>query len=436
MRLSALIFLLSAMPALADVPPEVPTSRTSQIFSPFFFSFHDDGEGVFTSAGPHCLDYAVINDLRQNVAPVDGVSAQAGLEGLAAELNTTTGLQFFSSHGSTAPSLGVEAFSTDDVALADAVAQLDAYQHNGQPWAPSGTEASIRVTPDGYYDISVIPGYISRVLSGTTHSIVFNSACDSFYSRSGFAGSAVRGYLGYSDTCDTGSGDAQAIFDTMSGARAINSAYQNFALATAFQVTQAQTSILSFQPNTQSANGLRLYNAPRIVFSQVTQDSAGDGSFSTSLYNYPPGASFAGSYPYGSGTTNYPGAPGTSGFAKTGSVLINLRFSEPMDPSWSSFQVQLQFADGTTQDVTSGGQWRTNVLPNDSWSVTTTLPSGGHDGKVVVAVRASKTPCGGQDVNNQELDTTGSGSSVAGTYDLSTSFTIDNLALTVYPDAV
>ena len=93
-----------------------------------------------------------------------------------------------------------------------------------------------------------------------------------------------------------------------------------------------------------------------------------------------------------------------------------------MDRFWSSFQVQLQFADGTTQDVTSGGTWDTAILTNDSWSVQTTLPSGGHDGKVVVAVRARKIPCGGQDVNNQELDTSGTGSSTAGTYDLSTTF--------------
>jgi hypothetical protein len=43
----------------AEVPPEIPSSRTSQIFSPFFFGFGDDGESVFTSQGPHCLGYSV-----------------------------------------------------------------------------------------------------------------------------------------------------------------------------------------------------------------------------------------------------------------------------------------------------------------------------------------------------------------------------------------
>jgi hypothetical protein len=88
-----------------------------------------------------------------------------------------------------------------------------------------------------------------------------------------------------------------------------------------------------------------------------------------------------------------------------------------MDPSWSSFQVQLQFSDGTTQDVTSSGSWADVELPNDSWSVTTTLPSPAPVGKVVVSVRARKIPCGGFDVNNQELDTTGSGNSTAPSYD-------------------
>jgi hypothetical protein len=123
--------------------------------------------------------------------------------------------------------------------------------------------------------------------------------------------------------------------------------------------------------------------------------------------------------------------PCATGIAGTGPVLINLRFSEPMDTtaqgSGGIFDVQLQFADGTTQDVTSGGQWRTNALPNDSWTVTTTLPSPAPVGKVVVSVRARKVICSPElDVNSQELDTTGSGNSAPPSYDVSETFSVGN----------
>jgi hypothetical protein len=441
MKLFVIAALLSSAPAVADVPPEVPASRTYQIFAPFFFSpdFGDDGEGVFASQGPACLAYSKANDFRQFVTPQSGVTAQAGLRQFVTDLQTQAGLQFISSHGNVGV-LGVEAFTSN----ADATTALANYSTptNTQPWALGPNDAQVLITPDGYFVIAVTTGYIGRILHTTTHSIVFADACDGFTLSSGFSGAATRGYLGYQGACFASgaqqgnvSHDVDVVFNTMSGIEPVNSSYQNFALATAYQA--AADSILKFQPNTQSANGIRLYDAPRIVFAQVTQDVAGNGSFSNTLYNYPSGQQFAGTYPYGAGTANYPGSPGTSSVARTGPILINLRFSEPMNTSLAAFGVQLQFADGTTQDVSSSGQFRTNALPNDSWSATINLRSNHPVGKVIVAVRAQKVFCNpGLDTSNQDLDTVGTGSSVAGSQDISINFTIGNLVVKAYQDAV
>jgi hypothetical protein len=96
-----------------------------------------------------------------------------------------------------------------------------------------------------------------------------------------------------------------------------------------------------------------------------------------------------------------------------------------MDATWTGFQVQLRFSDGTTQDVTANGNWGTAILANDNWSATFSLPANPPSGKVVVAVRARKIQCEPDlDVSNQELDISGSGSSTAGTYDQTTNFPI------------
>ena len=118
---------------------------------------------------------------------------------------------------------------------------------------------------------------------------------------------------------------------------------------------------------------------------------------------------------------DYPGPAVVPGVAKTGPLRIKLGFSEPMDPDF--IQVQLRFSDGSIQDISSNGRWDSQVLPNDRWTNTTTLPSNAPDGKVIVAVRARKIPCGSaQDTTNQELDTTGSGSSTIPSWDISVDF--------------
>lgn len=102
-RIAAAILALSAAPVLADVPPGVPATRASQIFSPFFFGFGDDGEGVYASGGPACLDYSMANNFEQANPPVHGIAATAGLSQFQKELQTTSGLDFVSSHGDVNP---------------------------------------------------------------------------------------------------------------------------------------------------------------------------------------------------------------------------------------------------------------------------------------------------------------------------------------------
>lgn len=437
--LVALLVCMALTPASAVVPPEVPHQRSWEAFAPFFFAFTDNGESVFTGGGPACQGYSNANYFHQDSPPVSGVPATTGLRQFIQALQKPSGLLLVDSHGDPQGPIAVEAFSADDVqGLADARAALAKDTDPASGLGVTANDLLIERVVDvpRYWVLGVQTSFVQRILA--EHAITYGTNCFGTSSASAFVNSSgkVRDYLAFSADVYTGqlffpndgSAVAQTVFNNMGGIQKDGGFFANIPMSAAVPLAQSLVSGLS--PTYDSSRSpdprnMRLYNAPRIVIADVTQDTAGDSSFSYSLYHY----QFATTYPYNpSDTTDYPGAAGTSTFAKTGPLKIQLRFSEPMDPFWSSFQVQLRFADGTTQDITSGGSWDAVQLPNDSWSTTTTLPAG-HDGKVVVAVRARKLLCGGQDVNNQELDTSGSGSSTAGTYDTSVNSAIERRPL-------
>ena len=111
-------------------------------------------------------------------------------------------------------------------------------------------------------------------------------------------------------------------------------------------------------------------------------------------------------------------------------IQIKLRFSEPMDDDWEQFDVQIRQnekvlweTDNDPTDWSSSDAIGTGVI--DTWtSDEIDVPDDGSwDGQLTVAVRARRrnpdSVVVGLDVFNQELDTTGSGSSSPNTYDTS-----------------
>jgi hypothetical protein len=233
---------------------------------------------------------------------------------------------------------------------------------------------------------------------------------------------------------------SSAIFNNMSGIRNdATGSYENaafgFTLSPANSLHPTPTSpndfstVFTNDPSPGPAPYLlRLYNAPRIVLSDVHQDTAGDGSYATQLYRYNPYPS----YPYGSGVSPYPGPAGQSSLSSSSApIRITLQFSEPMDTatpgSGGIFSVQLRFSDGSTQDVS--GSWSTTYqyTPNDTWTGTASFSGGFPQGLITVVVRARRALCGSHlDTSVQELDTTGSGQSGASpSNDTSTTFTIN-----------
>jgi len=142
-------------------------------------------------------------------------------------------------------------------------------------------------------------------------------------------------------------------------------------------------------------------------------------------------------YPYNPGnSTDYPsGGIVTKGPYKNGSLEIVLRFSEPMQIMSPDFHVNLNPPGGGSPIPfsASGGQngWSNVNLPDlsafDTWTGVVTPPGNMPSGTATVGVRARhQIVLPGLDVTNQELDTTGSGSSwtpaSGGTEDTSISF--------------
>jgi len=444
------LILVGALSASATVPPELPTQRTTEVFSPYDFQSGGSGENVFAASsfdtyGPACLQYQETFSYIQATPPNPFPSVT--VDNFYTLLTTPAGIFFIATHTNLQAQAAVEPYYS----LPFVLAKINYYQLRtpaaGQAPIMTGDLIPVSVDVGGsttpIYGIAVTNSFINRVL--TQHSLVDFYGCDSIVHANGPAGSTggfidsqhrTRVFVGNTAECplsNTGFDLTSFIFGNMSGVR--NDATGNFGnVAVSAAVVKAQSTVFNYAtyrtdsfPNDPS--NLRLYNAPRIVYSAVNQDSVGDGSFSNSLYSYPPTGSSLSSYPYNPDTasafqnTDYPGPAGTSGYAKSGPVRINLRFSEPMDATWTGFQVQLRFSDGTTQDVTANGNWGTAILANDNWSATFSLPANPPSGKVVVAVRARKIQCEPDlDVSNQELDISGSGSSTAGTYDQTTNF--------------
>lgn len=294
----------------------------------------------------------------------------------------------------------------------------------------------------GYNGVKVTATWIQKKLQeaknlglNPRHDIIVQLGCNSYPANLAFVNTngLTRNYAGLNDLCPIGTDPtyyhqiSSTIFNTMAGIKADNAGtYSNAKFITGVGIAQGLFGATT--PNLRSqkdlampiADLMRLYNAPRVVLEEVRQDTNRNGGYATQLYYYNPYPT----YPYGSGTQDYPGATSLSGqlSASSAPIRVSLRFSEPMDSGWGSFVVRLRFSDNTTQNLS--GSWSTTVLSNDTWTGTIS-PSPFPDGQVTVEVRARKALCGsGLDTNNQELDTTGSGTSSASSYQTSASFMV------------
>jgi hypothetical protein len=418
--------------AAASVPPEVPQNRNYEIFSaviylstaPTYF-----GEDVVASGGPSCLGYSQVYDFRQTLPP--SLVPTARLDQYKQILQTSAGIYYAVSHGVPTRDFAVEIYQPGAAGANAAEAARNAYVNNRV--AQVG-DIYVYQTSDGANAIWARGALIqkSQMLANATHDISLHIGCHSFDAALAFVNSKhlVRNFAGSNqdillDVYPSHPYDiANAVFNNMAGIRDdIGEGYKNATFAAgvlAAMKVYAPTNLQSDTAPPIPAASMRLYNAPRIVLSDVDQDVNGDSSYSRQLYHYNPYPT----YPYNpNGTSPYPGPAGESTISdSSASIRIAFQFSEPMDTSWGNFVVELRFSDSTTQSVS--GSWSTTELTDDTWTGTVTPTK---EGQITVAVRARKKVCGsGLDTNNQELDTDGDGVSIANSHDTSTAFAVDS----------
>lgn len=450
--LSALSLLLACVAgvapgiATAAVPPEVPQYRKSEIFLPFEFAApvgDSYGGDVLSAGGPDCLEYGRLFDLRQSAPPSTTKPADTNLERFWEILRSSAGILYAVGHANTTV-FTVEPYEDSMAGRTAAINAANGYVQNGWGY---GSEISYGQTSDGW-TVTVTQGWIQRMLNiargqgrNPRHDLVLFQGCHSFTSALSFVNrqGMTRAFAGQTNLVNISTFAnpsyfnqiSSAILNNMSGVR--NDAfgyYGNIPFVGTLIQANAVSPIL-FAPQTgffadpnypPNALQIRLYNAPRIVLSDVDQDSDFNGSYNRELYRYNPYPA----YPYGSGTMPYPGSAAVSGQISnsSGPLRINLIFSEPMDVS--SFTARLRYADGSTQAVS--GSWGTFEVANDSWSATTSISNG----VIRLEVFGRKVVCGsGQDTTVMYLDLDGDGTGVPGTYDTSVGFTTSGPSLSV-----
>lgn len=371
MTFGALVFLTRFCSlAEAAVPPEVPQVRNYSVFSPYEFQAPGGdfyGLNVVTAGGPACQDYVERFDFRQTGAPSTSRPPFANLGNYLEMLREQSGILFSPSHGGSLGGFYIEAYSTL------AAAELAASAYIGS--MGSANEIQATAVGGGAFGVRVSAGWVQRMLREASqegleprHDIAVQVACNSYNANVAFVNKEhlTRNFAGLLGLCPIDTDPtyyhqiSSAIFNTMSGIKADPSGvYRNAPFITGVGIAQGLLAPANPTPTFRStkdtlmplADLMRLYNAPRIVLSDVDQDSDFNGSYDRELYRYNPYPT----YPYGSGTMPYPGPTAVSGQISnsSGSLRINLVFSESMDVS--SFTARLRYADGSTQAVS--GSW-------------------------------------------------------------------------------
>jgi len=379
---------------------------------------------VFSYEGPHLLGYTDAGISMQSSEPTIGGTLNATLSKLIQFLQAPAGILFISTHGGENSTVGgfiaVEAYPGTADGHQAAVDARAAYINAGI------IDASEMYVGDagGYTVLNVTSAFLQRKVGN--HSIVFVAACYSSALGDAFINSnhQVRNFIGVSgragiDWFSDGRAIGQVLFNDMAGTRNDGGVYRNQSIAAAFPYVQAAVSAATlFQDGAApSAGNLRLYNAPRIVKAQVTQDMDDDGTYEHSLYSLD-----FGNYPYNPGnSTDYPsGGSPTSGVGGSKPIKVLLHFSARMNNNFSDFYVNLLGSDGTRVNIP--GTWSSGYFTNDTWSGTVNIPENFPDGETRIAVRAKRISASDSDFYNQELDLDGDGSSALGAESTSVNF--------------
>lgn len=456
-----------SLDALATTTPEVPAQRTTQIFSPFFFDFADNGEGVLQTGGPKKQGYWVTHGFVFDQDP-DPVHHTGSLLLFLQLMESPAGILFTSSHGGT-DNIMVEVYPNTPEGRAAGLTAFASYvdpqtgvvESHIDPVSGNRvsneiglyeTEAIPFITPS-YFGIGVRPAFFTNRLTAQ-HGLMLGLSCNSFPLGSTIVGGHnVRDFVGVDDEiklpspASHGALISQAIFDNMSGVDNDLGSYRNASILETIPLAQAKLAplypaetipIVKLQkdpgPGADPAN-LRLYNAPRIVLSQVLEDPNNDAVFDRLVYKYVIGNDV---YPYdrtpSGARLDYPTGGSTSKNIATGGPLeVTLRFSEPMNIIFGNFHAKiLPPGGGSPISIPSFGSnsgWSSVRMPSptlfDTWRGRVELPAGFPDGEVRIEVRASKdTALPGLDTGNQELDLDGNGFSSVGALDTSVSFRI------------
>ena|GEM_PF-2193313 len=436
--------------ASASVPPEVPGQRTSRIFSPFYFTFGDMGESIFDVGGAlNQQGYFLARKFVDGAAPTI-TNPTGGLDNFMQILAAPTGVLLMASHGGT-ENIMVEAYPDTDEGRLAALAAIQAYITDG---TVNSDEIGLYRVSEGvqYWGISVKPIHFTRRMD-TIHSIVYAASCYSYNLWPAFTDRQyVRDYISFEGEVYPHLGDgldvAKALFENMAGVRNDLGSYSNQTLQSLLPTAQAAIDRWWF-PSPQiriskdaalpEAGDIRLYNAPRIVMADLREDSDSDGTYENHPYQFVFGND---QYPYNPGnSSDYPSAGTVTKSAyKNGPIEIVLRFSEPMRILYPDFHVNLIPPGGGTPipftEYGGQGGWSNQNLPDpnafDTWTGHLSLPSDIPDGEARINVRAShQIVLPGLDLQNQELDLDGDGSSATGDEDSSIRFVIQRFAGTI-----
>ncbi len=289
------------------------------------------------------------------------------------------------------------------------------------------------------------PAFVTRRLTAP-HAIVHGMFCESSQQAPAWIGqNLVQNYISHDDPVQksntllgylftNGLYRTRQIFENMSGNRGGTTGfYGNKTIAASVSAANTQETIgnpIRLTSINPAAAQMRLYNAPRLVLAKVKTNPDNSGSFSREVYNFIFGND---QYPYNPGVAaNYPadGVKQVDTYVG-GAVQITLRFSEPMRVDAPDVKLippgggaPISFS---PQGASNG--WSSVNMPKkaffDTWTGQAILPANLPDGVVSVEVRAKHLYVPpGLDSQNQELDTTGAGTSAAGSVDTSINFQV------------
>lgn len=233
-----ILFGLMAGPAAAAVTPEIPVKRTTQVYSPFQFSFGDSGETIFENSGSvGLLGYTSIKRV-YDYEPT--ATAHTGdLRSFMNFIQTPAGVLFLVSHGNV-DNIMVEAYPPTPEGFAQATTTIQGYLDDN---VVASEDIGWSQVSDGkqYYGISVTADFFIKYFAA--HGIVYGGFCNSTGLSSAIMGSdSVRDYVGFDGeiyyNLHDGLKAAGAIFENMSGARTENGSYANHSIESVIPIAQ------------------------------------------------------------------------------------------------------------------------------------------------------------------------------------------------------